>query len=51
MSGVEQGKTVCVCLLYDCPTTSNYVDEQHDERQHQKNVDKPADRIATHYTQ
>ena len=50
MSGVEQGKQ-CAFALYDWATTSDDVDEQHYERQHQKNMDKPTNRIATHHAQ
>jgi hypothetical protein len=33
MSGVEQGKQ-CEFALYDRATASDYIDEQHNERQH-----------------
>jgi len=45
-SGVEQGKQCAVCLN-DCTTSSDNVDKQHHQRQHQQDVNEPTDRVAT----
>jgi hypothetical protein len=45
-SGVAQGKQCVSVCLNDGTTSSDYVNEQHDQRYHEQNVNEPTDCVT-----